>query len=285
MEPIESRIARALSADKEGIGPMLSDPSDKVIIALLSNRNITYDELFVLARRRDLPGSILEAVGARKFTDDGYRVKVALVNNPKTPRRLALGFLRGMQLRDMAFVTSNKAVPTELRQAAEGMLREKLPTLPAGIKITIARQVSEGVVKFLLMDENIQVIKACFENPRMNEATVLWAINHAAVPAGTIVFIASNLKWQARYAVKFALARNPRTPVARALDFVREMKALDLRFLYNDPSVPAVVKVQVEIELERKGQPLSPPSDSGRVIGIVDLDNAEDAEEGGIDKF
>ncbi|HLB24840.1 MAG TPA: hypothetical protein VJM83_00780, partial [Nitrospirota bacterium] len=183
---------------------MLRDPSEQVVMALLSNLNITDEHLLVLAKRRDISGRALEAIGGRKFSDEGYVVKLALVNNPKTPRRTALGFLRYLKLRDMAFVTRNKMLPTELRQAAEGMLREKLPTLPPGLKITVARMVSEGLIKVLLMEQDGQVIKACFENPRMSEAVVFWALNHASTPAGTVRAIAFQPKWSANNRVRFA---------------------------------------------------------------------------------
>ncbi|MHB8174061.1 MAG: hypothetical protein ACYDFU_06330 [Nitrospirota bacterium] len=200
--------------------------------------------------------------------DEDYRVKLALVTNPKTPRRMALGFLKDLRLRDLGFVARNRAIPTELRQAAEGMIREKLPSLPPGIKISLARQVSEEVVKALLVEGNPFVVKACFENPLMNEAVALWAVNHKKTPLATIESISKHPKWSVRKSVRFALARNPHTPIGRAIEFVHGMVVSDQRFLYNDPSVPAAVKVQVEIELERKGQPLFPPNDAGRIISM-----------------
>jgi hypothetical protein len=272
MEKLEERIQKAMAADRDAVGALLRDPSDKVVMALLSNPNITEDHLCILARRRDLPGDVLGAVGGRKFSAQGYKVKLALINNPRTPRTAALGFLRSLELRDVAFTTRNKALPTELRQAAEGMLKEKLPTMPLGIKITLARLVSEEVVKTLLMEEDPQLVKACFENPRMNEAVVLWAVNHRVTPARVLEFISASQKWSASYRVRFALVRNALTPVEKAIDFVQKMKSTDLRYLYNDPAVPASVKVQVEIELEKKGERLTPPSEGGRIIGIADED-------------
>ena len=278
MDEIEKRVRDAIDADTEGIGKFLKDPSDKVILSLLANRNINEEHLVVLAKRRDLAGVILEAVGARKFGPEGYRVKLALVTNPKTPRRMALSFLRDLRLRDLGFVTRNKAIPTELRQAAEGIIKEKLPMLPPGIKISLARQVSEEVVKYLLAEGNPMVVKACFENTLMNEAVALWAINHKKTPATTIEIISAHQKWSAYKSVRFALSRNPLTPVERAIEFVRGMNSFDQRYLYNDPSVPAAVKVQVEIELERKGQPLFPPNEAGRVIGVPEMPEPEAPE-------
>jgi hypothetical protein len=268
MDEIEKRVREALDTDPAGIGKFLKDPSGDVILSLLANRNINEEHLVVLAKRRDLSGAIMEAVGSRKFGPEGYRVKLALVTNPKTPRRTALSFLRDLRLRDLGFLTRNKAVPTELRQAAEGIIKEKLPMLPVGIKISLARQVSEDVLKYLLAEGTPMVLKACFENTMMNEAVTLWAINHKKTPATTIEIISAHKKWSASKSVRFALSRNPLTPVERAIEFVQGMNSSDQRYLFNDPYVPATVKVQVEIELERKGQPLSPPNDAGRVTDV-----------------
>ncbi len=268
MDEIETRIRGAIDAEPEGIGKFLNDPSDKVILSLLANRNINEEHLLVLAKRRDLSGSVLEAVGARRFGPEGRRVKLALVSNPKTPRRMALGFLKDLRLRDLGFVTRNRSIPTELRQAAEGIIKEKLPSLPPGMKISLARQVSEELIKALLAEGDMLVARACFENPMMSEAVALWAVNHEKTPPSTIESISAHPKWSARKSVRFALARNPFTPIGRAIEFVQRMVISEQRFLYNDPSVPAAVKVQVEIELERKGQPLFPPNDAGRIIGM-----------------
>jgi hypothetical protein len=268
MDGIEKRVREAIDADPDGIGKFLKDPSDNVILSLLANRNINEEHLVVLAKRRDLSGAVLEAVGARKFRPEGYRVKLALVTNPKTPRRVALSFLRDLRLRDLGFVTRNNAIPTELRQAAEGIIKEKLPMLPVGIKISLARQVSEDVLKCLFAEGTPMVVKACLENTMMNEAVALWAINHKKTPSTTIENISMHQKWSAYKSVRFALSRNPLTPIERAIEFVQGMNSFDQRYLYNDPSVPAAVKVQVEIELERKGQPLSPPNDAGRVTDV-----------------
>ncbi|MBI5189117.1 MAG: hypothetical protein HZA22_00385 [Nitrospirae bacterium] len=277
MDKLETRIRHAMDADRDGIRQYLHDPSDKVVFALLANRQITEDELLVLAKRRDLPAEALGCIAARRFTVEGYKVKLALVNNPRTPRRVALGFLREMRLRDMAYVTTNKVLPTELRQAAEGIMKEKLPSIPLGVKIGLARQVSEDVIKTLLLDGNPHLIKACFENPRLKEAVVLWAVNHATVPARVVGFIAASQRWSVNQNIRYALVRNRNTPVESAMEFVRGMNSNDQRSLYNDPSVPVSVKVQLEIELERKGEPLSPPSESGRVIGIPhEIDEGED---------
>lgn len=275
MEDLEARIQNALTAGKDALGASLRDPSGKVVMALLSNPNITDDHLYVLAKRRDLPGDILAVIGGRKFTAHGHKVILALVNNPRTPRRIALGFLRSLELRDVAFVTRNKMLPTELRQAAEGMLKEKIPTMPLGIKVTLARLVSEEVIKALLMEQDPQLIKACFENPMMNEAVVLWALNHRGIPASVVGFIAASPKWSVNYRVRFALARNALTPVDKAVGFVRNMKSMDLRYLFNDPAVPADVKVQIEMALEMKGEPIHPPREGGRVIGIWEEGPAE----------
>jgi len=103
-------------------------------------------------------------------------------------------------------------------------------------------------------------------------SVLVWALNHEKVPLEVVEFIAGSSRWSAAPNVKYALVRNKKTPIVDSIRLVREMKSQDQRTLYNDPAVPVNVKVQIEIELEKKGQPLSPPSESGRVIGIPEED-------------
>src|SRR5512143_2285731 len=101
--------------------------------------------------------------------DEGYSSRLVQLKDARTPRRVALGLLRYVKLMDLASLTRDKMLPAELRQAAEGMLKEKLPTLPLGIKVTLARLLSEDLLKALLLGGEPEVVKACFENPRMKE--------------------------------------------------------------------------------------------------------------------
>jgi len=279
MDSVEARVKRAMTADGPAIRGMLRDSSDKVVMALLANRNITEDMLVVLARRRDLGSDVLGMIAGMKAAVKEYRLTSVLVNNPKTPRRAALGLIRRLRLRDMAFVTQNKALPTELRQAAEGVLKDKLPSVPLGVKVGLARQVSDELLKTLLLEDEPMQMKACFENPRMKEAVVIWALNHDRVPPGVVEFIAGHPKWSAYYAVRFALVRNRHTGLEKSLAFAAGLKSMDQRFLYNDPSVPAAVKAHIQLELERKGQPLYPPREEGRTVGIVDIYELEGDDE------
>ena len=164
------------------------------------------------------------------------------------------------------------------------MLKEKLVAVPPGIKVTLARMVSEELIKVLLLEGDVLVTKACFENPVMRESIVIWALNTEKVPAGVVAFVAMSPKWSLGGHVRYALLRNRHTPVERAIELVTRMKSKEQRALYNDPSVPVSVKVQLEIELEKKGEPLSPPAEAGRIIGIpedVDLKTSP-FEKGGL---
>ena len=183
-----------------------------------------------------------------------YRDRLARVHDPKTPRRVALGLLRDMRPAEIARITRNMALPADLRRAAEGVLVTKLPSLPLGVKVTLARLVSEDVLKALLLEGGPTLVKACFDNPCMKEEVALWALNHSGIPAGVVEFIAGSPRWSVRYPVRLAMLRNPNTPVETALGLVGGMKSQDLRYLYGEKSVSMPVKVQIEVELERRDQ-------------------------------
>ncbi len=186
--------------------------------------------------------------------NDSYDSRLALVTGPKTPRRVALSLLKDIRPLDLARITRNTALPAEVRRAAEGVLAARLHSLPSGVKLTLARLVSEDVLKALILESDAMLVKACFENPCMKEAVALWALNHAGIPACVVEYIAGSPRWSVLYPVRMAMLRNRHTPVEKALDIVQGMKSQDLRFLYAEDSVSMPVKVQIEVELERRGQ-------------------------------
>jgi len=278
MEKPESRLLLAVTGDADAVRGLLHDHSDKVMIALMSNRNVTEEGLLVIAKRRDVSSEVLGIIAGRKLVALAKQIRVALLNNPKTPRRTALGLLRFLDLTDLARATRNVQLPTELRQAVEGLLKERMPSVPLGMKVTLARMVSEDVLKVLLYEHDVQLIKACFENPMMRESVVIWAANHTKVSNTAIEHIAASPRWSAGKFVRYALVRNAKTPVVWSMEYVKTMLSADQRSLYNDPSVPVVVKVQLEIELEKKGERLAPPSPTGRLVGIPDEEEAESSD-------
>jgi hypothetical protein len=134
------------------------------------------------------------------------------------------------------------------------IINERIPTMPLGNKKTLARKSAGGVLLKLLLDADAEVVKLCLNNPHITEGHLFKVINRKDTRAETILMIAEHPNWSSRSLIRFSLARNAHTPLSRSAGFLSEMKIMDLRELYADPSVPVTIKPFIHRELWGRGE-------------------------------
>jgi len=66
--------------------------------------------------------------------------------------------------------------------------------------------------------------------------------------------IASNRDWTKNYQVKLALATNPKTPQATALQFLNYLQDKDLKTTMKSRDVPSAVSTHARRLLQKKGK-------------------------------
>src|SRR5258706_15785525 len=114
--------------------------------------------MYFLLRRSDkvVPAEILEEVARRKPLLKNYRVKRALAFHPRTPRLASLRLIRDLYLMDLVQLTLLPGTSGELKRIAEEQLVARLPQLPLGQKITLARRGTARVAGALLAEGHAQ---------------------------------------------------------------------------------------------------------------------------------
>src|SRR5207237_974738 len=127
-------------ATGEELAGLVHHPSADVLLALLDNPALDETQVCLLLERKDLPGEILEEIARRKALLKSYRVKKALAFHPRTARLVSLRLLRDLYLMDLVQVAILPGVSAELKRNAEEQLIARLPQLPLGQKITLARR-------------------------------------------------------------------------------------------------------------------------------------------------
>src|SRR5579859_4335523 len=142
-ESIAQVRERAAIATSDELSTLLHHPSADVLLALLDNPALDESHLCLLLERKDLPSEILEEVGKRKPLLKSYRVKRALCFHPRGPRLVTLRLIRDLYLMDLVQLALSPAVPAELKRNAEEQLLARLPQIPLGQKITLARRSEE----------------------------------------------------------------------------------------------------------------------------------------------
>ncbi len=121
---IAQKIEFSRRAGKEARAMLLRDPNKVVQMAAIQSPKITESEVLMVANNRQVEEDILRYIVSRKDWIKNYSIKMALVNNPKTPVALALRLIPSLGPRDLSSLVKSKAVPRALSIAAERRLKE-----------------------------------------------------------------------------------------------------------------------------------------------------------------
>ena len=242
----------AASAAGEELNPLLHHPSPAVLLALLDNPALDETQLCLLLERKDLPGEVLEEVGKRKALLKSYRVKRALALHVRTPRLIGLRLLRDLYLMDLVQLTLSPSVNAELKRNAEEQVLARLPQLPLGQKITLARRGPARVAGALLAEGHPQTLPVVLDNPYLTEAQVLRALAREKLPPAVTQSIGSHRKWGQVYNVRLALVRNPSSSLSTILAYLPHLTASDLRELAAPGIVPENLRRYLLAEVQRR---------------------------------
>jgi len=186
-----------------------------------------------------------------------YRITLALCKNPRTPQRLSLSITKFLKIFDLADLTRNQFIPTNVKMRAEAVIIEKIPTMPLGIKKTLAKRASGTILMRLVQDGKKDVVAACLSSPYMTEGEIYKIINNKTVPSRVIRQIAEHPKWSCRYHIQRALILNIHAPLSRVVDFLKNIKTVDLKELYEAPEVSSSTKPFIYNELLERDVDLS----------------------------
>ena len=243
---------RALIATGEELAGLLHHSSADVLLALLDNPALDETHVCLLLERKDLRGEILEEVARRKALLKSYRVKRALAFHPRTPRLVSLRLLRVLYLMDLVQITLFPGISAELKLNAEEQLLARLPQLPLGQKITLARRGPARVAGALLAEGHAQVVSIVLDNPYLTEAQILRVLSREKLPAPVIPAIVGHRKWSITYNVRLALVRQRSAPLAAILSYLPELTVSDLRELAAPGIVPENLRKYLQAEVQRR---------------------------------
>ncbi len=243
---------RALVATGEELAALVHHPAADVLLALLDNPALDETQVCLLLERKDLPGEILEEIGRRKALLKSYRVKKALAFHPRAPRLVSLRLLRDLYLMDLVQVAILPGVSAELKRNAEEQLIARLPQLPLGQKITLARRGPARVAGALLAEGHAQIASIVLDNPYLTEAQILKALSREKLPAPVIPAIIQHRKWSLSYNVRLALIRHPAAPLATILSYLPQLTVSDLRELAAPGIVPESLRKYLQAEVQRR---------------------------------
>lgn len=227
----------------EAVGPH-SEPHD--VEGLLDHLETDEAHILRLLRKRELAATVIETVARHERWGRRQIVRAAVVRHPKAPRTLALRLLSLLFWKEQLRVASNVRLAMPLRIAAENRLKERLPELEAGEKISMARSVPPSLIAILAADPNPRIVAALLVNPRMREADVVGIVHRDSTPGPVLRVVAQSERWIHRPAVRVGIIVHRHTPVHVALSLLSRVQRRDLRSLARAEGLPRVVALRIE---------------------------------------
>ncbi len=122
---VPQKIRLALLGNREARNILIQDRNKIICLAVLRSPKMSENDVMSYAQQRNLPQEIFAQIGKSKRWTKYYPVKLALVNNPKTPLHIALRFLDHLTERDLKGLSRNKNVSSVLNHSAGQILQKR----------------------------------------------------------------------------------------------------------------------------------------------------------------
>jgi hypothetical protein len=198
--------------------------------------------LLVAVLRRPVPLAFLELAAATPPWCEDARLLAAVVLSPRATRPLGLRLVGSLAWRDLAEVAASARVAAGVRVRAEGLLKDQVADLRLGEKITLAKIATPPVLMPLLKDRDPKVVEAGLINARLREEDLLVLVRADVPSVALLEGIVASTRWRERYALRLALALQPRTPIALALGQLSALSGKDLERIASAPGLTPLVQ-------------------------------------------
>jgi hypothetical protein len=251
-DELSARAHSAQSAPKENLQALIHESDEETLLALLENPQLEEPHISQMLERLDLSANVLTAIAEKGKWTTSEGVRLRLARHPRTPRRFAIALLRQLYLFDLVRLSLLPSAPAEIRRLAEELMIVRVPQLPIGQKLTLARRGPARVVGALLAEGHPQAIKLALGNPFLTESQILKVLAKAGVPERVVAAIAQHPRWAVQYNVRVALVRNSHTPIPVVLAFLPNLTLRDLKDLAELEGVSPHVRRYIQKELSRR---------------------------------
>jgi hypothetical protein len=251
-DELSARAHNAQSAPKENLQALIHESDEETLLALLENPQLEEPHISQMLERLDLSANVLTAIAEKGKWTTSEGVRLRLARHPRTPRRFAIALLRQLYLFDLVRLSLLPSAPAEIRRLAEELMIVRVPQLPIGQKLTLARRGPARVVGALLAEGHPQAIKLALGNAFLTESQILKVLAKAGVPERVVAAIAQHPRWAVQYNVRVALVRNSHTPIPVVLAFLPNLTLRDLKDLAELEGVSPHVRRYIQKELSRR---------------------------------
>jgi hypothetical protein len=122
---IAQRVKLAILGNRDSRTILVRDPNRVVASGVLKNPRLSDMEVINIAQSKTVDEDILREVAMARKWAKIYQVKVALVNNPKTPSHISLNLIRHLRDREIRALLWNRNLPGVVAASARRIMEEK----------------------------------------------------------------------------------------------------------------------------------------------------------------
>jgi hypothetical protein len=119
------KVALAAKGNKTVRSQLLKDRNKVVATAAIKNPGINESEVVAVAGNRAVCDDVIRVIAGNREWVRNYQVKLALMNNPKTPIGTAMRLLPSIRTLDLKTMSRNKNIPSALATAAKQLLQKR----------------------------------------------------------------------------------------------------------------------------------------------------------------
>jgi hypothetical protein len=247
-----SLIERARTASAGELKSLIHEVGESTLLALLENPALDETHVALLLERLDLSAAVLNAIAEKGNWTASEGVRLRLARHPRTPKRIALAMVRQLYLLDLVRLSLLPSAPADIRRVAEEVILTRVPHIPVGEKLTLARRGPSRVAGALLAEGHPQALKLALGNAFLTESQVLKVLSKSGVHERVVRAIAQHPKWSCQYNVRMALVRNVYTPVPCVAAYLPNLTLRDLGEIARMDGLAPHLKKAIEKDLTRR---------------------------------
>ena len=121
---VSEKLDLARKANKEARSILMRDSNKLVQLAVISSPKVTDGEVLLIASNRKINDEVLRHIANNREWMKNYQIKLALVNNPKTPLPIALREVSYLKQRDLVLIAKSRAISRPIANVAQQKLKE-----------------------------------------------------------------------------------------------------------------------------------------------------------------
>lgn len=122
---VSDRLKLALVGTKTQRTILIKDSNKMVVNAVVDSPKLSAEEVILFIRNKSTPGEIINKISNNREWIKNYQVALSLVQNPKTPIKSALGFIKMLHLKDLQQVVRDKNMSPVIRALAVNFYKQK----------------------------------------------------------------------------------------------------------------------------------------------------------------